>query len=242
MTSNANNVINNLSESQFTKEGVLEGLVTTSVPMKMVGVEYVETTDSLSAKIVDMIDTSYGISEIDHCFMYPLKNREGQVVDFEVKLYFNTEKPCKEKNLTRIGGSSDRAQGGGVNLMQYVTSRGASGAFSPSNNFKKVMSAIAKLKDGNNIIIEEEPHNKNIAIVRADFFKLVGMLLNVRHNDPFNFVVADCQPTTNRDDCINFRLVIVKEIMPEDRRRNNRSGINYDALDRKSFQSSNKYR
>lgn len=231
MTSNEN-----FNERQFTPDGLLEGLLETAVPFKTAGVEFVETTDSLAAKIVDVLDETFGIHEIDHCLLYPRRNKQGQVVDFDAVLYFNTAKGGNNRTITRLGeNNNSRRQDGRTNLMAYVGQRTPSGAFDLSNEFKKAIAPYAELDNNNNIVVYADENRKEIAIVEANFFKLLAMLLNVKSNDCYDFTVADCVPVNNREDCINFRLIIVKEILPDNRRKN-KSGINYDALDRKRIQ------
>ena len=224
------------NERQFTPEGLLEGLLTTAAPFKTVGVEFVETTESLAAKIVDVFDETFGIHEIDHCLLYPRRNKQGQVVDFDAVLYFNTAKGGNNKTIKRVGDNQNsRRQDGRTNLMALVGQRTQSGAFDISDEFKKAIAPYAELDNNGNIVVFADEHRKEIAMVEANFFKLLAMLLDIKSTDSYDFTVADCTPVNNREDCLNFRLIIVKEILPDNRRRN-KSGINYDAMDRKRIQ------
>ena len=62
---------NKKEQRDFSADGLLEQLNDTAIPMPTKGVIFKETTPNLSAKIVDLIATTYGIPEVDHCYMCP---------------------------------------------------------------------------------------------------------------------------------------------------------------------------
>lgn len=235
----ANNENRNSNQQQYNKdkfspENILKDLTYTSIQLPIAGVEYIDTTDSIANKVVDMID-AMGIHEIDHCLINPARDRNtNELIGFDVVLYFNTRKGNpNNRTIYRVGVDDNRRDGNRVNLMSIIGSRTTNGNFDITSEFKKAIAPFANLDNNGNIVIMGTDMNPDIAVIECKFFDLMTVALGIESNDCYDYTIADCTPVNNRNDCINYRLVIIKEVIPEANRRRNKSGINYDVMDRK---------
>ena len=244
----ANNQINN-NENQaqkkvtslvFNKNQFNECVDSVSIPMNLTGIVIKDTTNSLADKIVNLFVSEFDIPELEHCLFYPVRDKNGELIDFDAVLYFNTNIGGKLKNIYKVGSNGGRTNDGRVDLMSLAGSRTANGAFNINDKFRKAFATVANTDRDGNIIIKAVADAPHIATVECSFFRLMALCMGIGSNDPFDFTVAECYPLNNNGGSPDFGLVIVKEMVSGHGRRA-KSGTNYSALDSKRI-NSHRYR
>ena len=242
---NNNNYQNNQNQTQanntrttslvFDKrqlEGCIDGV---SIPMSLTGIVMKDTTSALADKIVNLFVSEFDIPELEHCLFYPVKDKNGEIIDFDAVLYFNTNIGNKVKNIYKVGTNGGRTNDGRVDLMRLAGSRTASGAFNINDKFRSTFASVAQTDRDGNIVIKAVSETPHVAIVECNFFRLLALCFGISSNDPYDFTVAECVPI-NGNGAPDFGLVIVKEMITGHNRRV-KSGTNYAALDNKRINS-----
>ena len=221
---------NKKEQRECSADGLLEQVNDTAIPMPKKGVIFKETTPNLSAKIVDLIATTYGIPEVDHCYMCPELDNQGRPVSMNAILYFNPD--YNGGNITRPKGVSKRGgvrlDDGSSDLRGLVTNRVSTGGFQLSDKFKKYIAPIADLDDNGNIRINST--KGGLAVVDIDFFKLIAVILKIDPDSNFDFEISELEPLGNKNNSIDYSISINKFVTPQ--RKRSKRGINYDDLDR----------
>lgn len=231
-TQNSNQANTHTTSLVFDKrqlDGCIDGV---SIPMSLTGIVMKDTTSSLADKIVNLFVNEFDIPELEHCLFYPVKDKTGELVDFDAVLYFNTNIGNKMKNIYKVGSNGSRTNDGRVDLMRLAGSRTASGAFNINDKFRSTFANVAQTDRDGNIIIKAIPDSPHIAIVECSFFRLLALCFGISSSDPYDFTVAECFPLNNNSGSPDFGLVIIKEMITGQSRRA-KSGTNYAALDSK---------
>ena len=214
----------------FTSEGLLEQLTDTAIPIPLKGVIFKDTTPNLSSKIVDLIATTYGIPEVDHCYICPETDNQGRVVSMGAVLYFNPD--YNGGNITRPKGASKkggiRLDDGSADLRGLVSNKVVTGGFHISEKFKKYIAPIAILNDDGDIVIRAT-RNGGMAMVDIDFFKMIAVVLKIDPDSNLDFEVTELEPI-GKNNSIDYSISITKYVTPQ--RKKSKRGINYDDLDR----------
>ena len=244
----ANNQNNHENQTQQNKETCLifdkrqfnNCVDDVAIPMNLTGIIIKDTTNSLADKIVHLFTEEFDIPELEHCLFYPVRDKSGELVDFDAVLYFNTNIGGKMKNIYKVGTNGGRTNDGRVDLMRLAGSRTANGAFNVNDKFRKAFASVANTDRDGNIVIKAINDTPHIATVECSFFRLMALCLGISSNDPFDFTIAECYPLNNNGGSPDFGLVIVKEMITGNR-RHTKSGTNYAALDNKRI-NSHRYR
>lgn len=233
--SNQNN--NQRFGNQYDPQSLLEGLSKVTVPQNKVGEMFREKTSSLQVKIEDMLANTYSISEIDHVFIAPRINKNGQLTDIFCRAYFDTQN-VTNGNIVRKGFGT--ASGGkrqtAVALMGGAVT--TTGDFELSDQFKKVFAPLA-LSDDDKLHVNAVPRNKDFACIDLDFFAVMSLMLAIGPNDPYNFSVVDAKPISKDD----YVLLYSKFIETSSGKRGRHKGrrINYQDLDREFARQNEAY-
>lgn len=221
---------NRREQRDFSAEGLLAQLDDTAIPIPKKGTIFKDTTPNLSSKIVDLIATTYGIPEVDHCYMCPEVDNQGRVVSMNAILYFNPD--CNGGNITRPKGAAKRGgvrlDDGSSDLRGFVNNKVSTGGFHLSEKFKQYIAPIACLDDNGNIIIKST--KGGMAVVDVDFFKLIAVVLKIDPESNFDFEVIELEPLSNKSSNIDYSISISKFVTPQ--RKRSKRGFNYDELDR----------
>ena len=221
----------------ITQQDLIAGLTKPVIPIAPTGAIYKESTSSLANKIVDMFVNNFGIIECDHVFMYPVQDKAGRIVDFNLTMYFDTTRGGANSTITRASGPKAASIGNGrADLRGLVGAKLSNGGFNITQTFKEKIGAVAELDNDNRIVIKADPDYNKIACVECNFFKIIGLCLGVSSDDNYDFSIIDCTPFRNSADNLDYNLVLTKEISAQDRRRG-RNGINYEYADRRNMRA-----
>lgn len=223
--------------NQYDPQSLMTGLDKVTVPQNQVGKVFREKTSALQVKIEDMIANTYQIGEIDHVFIAPRINKNGQLTDIFCRAYFDTQN-VTDGNISRKGFGSVT---GGKRQTAVALMGGAvatTGDFDLSDNFKKVFAPLA-LSDDDKLHVNAVPRNKDFACLDLDFFAVMSLMLAIGPNDPYNFSVLEAKPI-NKDD---FVLLYTKFIETGSGKRGRHKGrrINYQDLDREFARQNEAY-
>lgn len=213
----------------FTKEDLVNGLTEVAIPIDLSGAIFTMDTPTLGSQLMSMIDESFGISEIDHIYIYP-KYEKGQIVDFGLTMYFLANKNGSG-DISRVSGGQKKNNRGGLDLSAFINNRTSTGNFNLSDKFKTHIGSLAVLDKEGNIVIHADKDMPQLAVVEGDFFKIMSVALKVDETSPYDFVITDCQPINNSKNCCDYKMKIMKEIQPV-KKKSKRSSINYDYRDR----------
>lgn len=220
---------NNRNYRGFTKEDLVNGLTDVAIPIDISGAIFTMDTPTLGSQLMSMIDETFGISEIDHIYIYP-KYEKGQITDFGLTMYFLASKNG-QGDICRLSGGQKKNNRGSLDLSAFLNNRTGSGQFILSDNFKKCIGSLSALDKDGNIIIRADKDMPQLAVVEGDFFKIMSVAMKVGETDPYDFVITDCQPINNSKNCCDYKMKIMKEIQPV-KKKSKRSSINYDYRDR----------
>lgn len=231
--------MNETMSRPLTQQERIEGLDKTNIPLTKSGTYFVETTTNLANKIVDMMVNTYGITECDHVFMHPVKSKDGRVVDFQLYMYFNTNRSRGSQtwSIRRFGGDNkgNRARdlgNGRVDLSGAFGTKTSNGGFELSESFKKTVGAVAVLNDNRQIVVRADKKDRSIGIVECNFFDILAMCLDIKTDDPFDFAIVECTPASGgRNSDLDYELQIIKHLTKNGQRRG-KSGVNYEFRDR----------
>lgn len=218
----------------FTKEDLVKGLTEVSIPLDISGAIFTMDTPTLGSQLMSMIDETFGISEIDHIYIYP-KYEKGQINDFGLTMYFLANKNG-QGDISRLSGGQRRNNRGSLDLSAFINNRTSTGNFKISDKFKTHIGSLSVLDKDGNIVIHTDKDMPQLAVVEGDFFKIMSLALGVDETSPYDFVITDCQPINNSKNCCDYRMKIMKEIQPV-KKKSKRSSINYDYRDRAFAQS-----
>lgn len=221
---------------------LINGLTKPTIPINPMGAMFKETTTNLANFVVDMFANTFGITECDHCVMFPIRNKANQIVDFDLYIYFDTKRGGANPTITRISnkGKAQNAGNGKLDLRGFVGAKMTNGGFKMSDEFKAVFGTVSELDDENRIIVQADPHFPQVATIKCDFFKVIEMCLGISPKDNYDFSIIGCDPVNNRNgDSIDYMLTIVKEINMNGNRRG-KTGIDYSISDMKKVRNANK--
>lgn len=227
-----------MSENKTTTINTLvQGCLQTAIPIAPIGAIYRETTTSIANKVVDMLNNTFGIIEADHVFMYPVSDKTGRIVDFNMVIYFNcANNRGGNYTIRRMNGKANNYNGGRLDLTGLAGAQMGNGGFEMTPDFKKRIASIACLDDNNNIVVKPDPNHNMVAVIQCDFFKVIALCLGISPDDNYDFSILDCQPFRNNADSLDFTLIFTKEIRTENRRRG-KDGINYEYSDRRNMKN-----
>lgn len=221
----------NGNRNGFTKEEVIHNLTDLAIEMSLSGIILSMDTPSLANNLVNLIDESYGITEIDHIYIYP-KYEKGIISDFGVVMYFAAGRNG-EGNISRNSArSNNRNNNNDIDLTQFVSNKMTTGGFSTTQNFKSKIAPLSELDRDGNLVIRADKDRPEIAMIDGDFFKLMSLALKIGNNDPYDFQIVSCDPLNNKKDCVDYRLQIIKEVVPTKKKSKRNNSINYDYRDR----------
>lgn len=217
---------------QISVPKAVAGLFETTVTMPVAFLGFTDNTKSLGNKIVDMIATTYNIPEIDYVFMGPIMDNTGKVVDFDMTLFFDTSRTRGQKsNISRLsngnGRGVNRTQNGGFDARGLVCNRMRDGGYTLSDNFTACLGGVAILDEDGNIIVNADEDDARIATVDVDFFKMMAIVLGIPSNSIYDYAIISTTPMNNSKDCIDYNLIIGKEIGSGNNSRRSKSGTNY---------------
>lgn len=218
---------------QITVPKAVAGLFDTAVTLPITFLGFTDNTKALGNKIVDMIANTYNIPEIDYVYMGPIIDNAGKVVDFDMTLYFDTSRTRSQKaNISRLGGNGrkgiNRMANGGIDGRSLVCNRLRNGGYELSDTFISCLGGVAVLDDDGNIIVNADEDDPRIATVDVDFFKMMAIVLGIPANSIYDFAIISTTPMNNSKDCIDYNLIIGKEIGSGNGvRRSGKSGTNY---------------
>jgi hypothetical protein len=248
-TKGGNDMSQNFNNNMYKPEQLIAGLTETGIPMNQLLAGFRETSTSLTKKIIDLIQNTFGIAEIDNVVIVPEVRRGGNdLCDIKCAAYFNTSlRDINTRNITRVGKGNSLGNGDGRINAVIASGRqydGASGDFNVTDDFKKQMLPIAADTDGNKLKLKAVPSNKNIAYLELDFMAVIGAALSIGPKDPYDFSILSCEVLkngNNRDELPEYQLIIVKFIDTNSSRRGHHksSSVNYSAIARDFVQSVN---
>lgn len=229
-----NNQNNRFNHNQYNPEELIAGLDKTAVPLNKVGNLYREKTSSLQAKIEDMIANTWGITEIDHIYILPIFDRNGNLEDVLCRAYFDT-KDVSNGDIVRTG-RGRVSNSGKLNVVQYMGGAATStGDFQLSDHFKKAFAVVA-LSDDDKLHVNSIKDNPNVAVLDIDINAILSIALAIDESTPYNFSVLDAVRINNDD----YSIMLTKHIETNSGKRGRHKGrrINYNELD-KAFAKQN---
>ena len=229
---------NNKSQPVKTQADLIQGLYQVSIPINPTGAIYRESTSQLANFIVDMLANTFHLTEADHAFMYPVKDKTGRIVDFQLHISFDTRNGGQNPNISRVTGKNNKQTSGNKpDLMAIAGARFTNGGFRLSDDFKKTMSSIAITQDGN-IVVNADPAYDFIGVVECDFFKVIGLCLGIKSSDNYDFSIVSCDPVKVAGEVsLDYMLTITKEITDNVSRRG-KKGIDYSMSDMRMLRNS----
>lgn len=234
-TKETNKMANNVDSINYPNT-LVDKLTETAAPMAPVGALFRENTQTLANSVVDWLNNNCKIVEADHVIMYPKYDKQNNIFDFDMYCYFNTKNSANSKTqmISKIyGGKVTRNNVGRANLADLVGQNTITGGFNMTTQFKTIVGSIADLNNDGNLIINADRQYPFIAIIKLDFFKVIGLLLAITDDDNFNFSIYDCKPVTNGDN-MDYSLLIAKYIDINNSSRRGKNGkINYTNSDRR---------
>lgn len=212
-----------------TEKDLILGLSRPVIPINPVAAEYRETTSTLCQFIVDMFANSFKIAETDHAFVYPVRNKQNQIVGFNLNLYFNTRGNNQNKNIWRVSGAKAQNNNGRPDLMALAGARMSDGGFKMSDTFKQIMCPISAGGD-NKIEVKADINNRDVAVIECDFFAVLAMCLDIKSDDNYDFTILSCDPVRDGQDSLDYLLSFRKEISGNNRK--GKRGYDYADSDR----------
>lgn len=224
----AQNNNNRFNQNQYNPEELIAGLDRTAIPLNKVGNLFREKTSVLQTKIEDMIANTWGINEIDHIYILPLFNRNGDLEDVLCRAYFDT-KDVVEGDIVRTG-RGRVPNSGKFNVVQYMGGAATStGDFQLSDHFKKVFAAVA-LSDDDKLHVNSIKDNPNVAVLDIDVNAILAVALTIDESMPYNFRILDGVKIGNDD----YSVMLAKYIETNSGKRGRHKGrrTNYNELDR----------
>ena len=231
-----NNQKQNNYRNQFDPKELVAGLNHTNAPLTLEGTLWSDTTPKLASKVANIISEDFGIREIDQVFIYPERNKRGDVEDFGVVAYFMCDQNGDGGNIKRLGGSTkpgaNRTNRGSTDLRCFVSPKLSTGGFQLSDHFKSKIGAIAQLTDDGNIVIKADNRDKRIAMVSLDFWKVMSLVMDIDSESPYDFTIIECNPLNTKSDCMDFAIKVIKSIEKNGSGKNRRSNIDYSARNR----------
>lgn len=230
---------NRFNQNQYNPEELIAGLERTAVPLNKAGLLFREKTSSLQAKVEDMIANTWGIQEIDHVFILPIFDKNGNLEDVLCRAYFDT-KDVSNGDIVRTGRGRVTNNGGKFSVVQYMGGAAtAAGDFQLSDNFKKIFAAVA-LSDDDRLHVNAIKDNPNVAVLDIDTNALLSVVLGIDdNNSPYNFSILDAARINNDD----YMLLFTKHIETGAGKRGRHKGrrINYNDLDRQFAKQNARY-
>lgn len=226
---------NRFNQNQYNPEELIAGLDRTAVPLNKVGNLFREKTSSLQAKIEDMIANSWGITEIDHIYILPIFDRNGNLEDVLCRAYFDT-KDVSNGDIVRTGRGRVAGSSGRLNVVQYMGGAAtSSGDFQLSDRFKKTFATVA-LSDDDRLHVNSIKDNPNVAVLDIDVNAILSVALSIDESTPYNFSILDAVRINNDD----YNIMFTKYIETSSGKRGRHKGrrINYNELD-KAFAKQN---
>lgn len=204
------------------------------------------TTPVIQNDVVELI-SGYGVAEIDSVYMWPQRDKSGNIVNFGMVAYFIVDNSNKG-NITRVG-ANNNGKSSSNSLRSRVTNKGRSGDFIANQQFISALSPIAMFDDDGNIVINSDPgedngdddnnrrKENNLAMVYLDFWKVMALLLGVRNDSPCDFEITECNPLNNSKNCIDFVGKVRKIANYDNTRRSKKNRFNYENRNRRLLNS-----
>lgn len=234
-----NNGNNTYGESQvrdYSYKSLIEGCTDTSASLNQTGVVYLETTTQLADKLADIIENTFGITEIDRVFIdIDADTNTKQVLGANVLLCFD---PSNGQHIRKYG--RGKGQGGSRTLLDKIPYAASNGTYELSETFKQVIGSLlpASAYDNNEFPVYEHPENNRVACVEVDIDAVMCLLLNIKHDSPYACNIMYANQTDVRDGLAEYALIFSKFIDISGRKRKSKrnNNINYTSIG-KSFGS-----
>lgn len=225
------------NDNRYNPQELIKGLQETAVPLNQSGIEFTERTSSLQSKAEDMIANTWGIQEIDHLYILPIFDKNGDLVDMLARVYFNT-KDVQDGDIVRVGYGKP-SNNGKPNVLDYVGGgTTSSGDFRTSDKFKRTFAALA-LSDDDRLHVKSIKENPYVAVLDLDINALMQTILQIDANAPYNFKFLGAARLGGED----YNVLISKHIDLGSGKRGRHRGnrMNYAELDRAFAKQNSKY-
>lgn len=231
--------VENKNNNGVTNNGRIEG-VSSTIGLQQIGSVFSDTTQSLSAKIVEEISTTFGLTELDNIIITPkiAKNGVG-ASEFVVTAYFSTNNP--NGNIYYRGNKNKNRQGRFVSVLDVVgSSNSGIGPFGTSETFNAVIKPLCKVGDNGSPImnIKTVPGSNSLAQLELDFNAVMCIALCIKPNDPYDFSIMSVTPIqkdANSNFASNFSIGICKFITNTSSRKGRSSQFNYNRVEQEQF-------
>lgn len=238
----AKDTVNNPFDPETLKKGLM---MEPLIPMEYAGPIWKAQCSQFGQDFVNLVNETYGIKEAVYCHIFPEVNRrEGVVTNITAAIAFDTSRTRNMKDsdnrpvadiwINGVGSANN--DGRRRTVMDYKPSKTPSGKFGVSDKWKKFFGTMAaNFDDSGKIVINEASKEqisrdrrfRNFAFVQLDFFTMMGFVLRIGDDDPYDFAVDFDQ--TNRkysdgqEDCL---MTVTKYV---GRRKKNK--VRYNSFD-----------
>ena len=232
-----NNGINTNDAINYKYENLIEGCSKTAATLNQTGVVYLETTTQLADKLVDIIDSTFGITEIGRVFINIDADPDTKKINgASVLLCFD---PTGGQHIVKYGGRNRSHVRTVYDIIPYAAQ---SGNYQLSDHFKKVIGALLpnNAYDADEFPIFEHPENNRVACVEVDIDAVMCLLLDIKPNSPYACNLMYATQTDVCDGLEEYAVIFSKFIDISGRRRKNkRNNVNYADIGR-AFGNRNK--
>lgn len=217
-------------------QGLVDGLAP-MISISEVGRVFQDTTNSIAAKVADLIRTNFHITELDNIIIAPTiaRNQTG-LSDMTVVAYFVTK---NGKNIFYRGKGGNNNNGGRLNLVQTAgSSYNSSGQYGTSAEFDQAIKSLCRVNEKGKAImnIKKVPGANGVASLELDWASVLSLALGILDDDPYDFTILSLQPIGNN----NFSLMLMKKIVTTNDQKGKASGINYGRITQDLMASVNK--
>lgn len=230
---NGNNTYGEAPARDYSYKALLEGCTTTTVSLNQTGAIFLETTTQLADKLADVIENTFGITEIDRVFIsIDADTNTKQISSASVLLCFD---PTNGRHITKYG---NRNKGKSKSLLDKIPYAASNGTYELSDTFKKCIGALLpdSAYDNDEFPVFEHPENNRVACVEVDIDAVMCLLLNIEPNSPYACNLMFANQTDVRDGLAEYAVIFSKFIDISGRKRKSKrnNNINYTSIG-KSF-------
>lgn len=231
---NNGNTTNGETTRDYSYKSLIEGCTSTAVSLNQTGVVYLETTTQIADKLADIIENTFGISEIDRVFIdLDVDSKTQQVLGANVLLCFD---PYNGRDIVKYGGRNGR--GKTRTFVDRIPYAASNGTYELSSNFKKFIGSLLPCTafDEDEFPVFEHPENSRVACVEVDIDAVMALILSIEPSSPYACNLMFASPTDVRDGLQEYAVIFSKFIDISNRKRKSKrnNNINYTSIG-KSF-------